>query len=394
MFQCRSPPGAWMRPQGLSETTVAPLLIGHEIFRHSTYGAWHPLRIPRVSTVMDLSRALGWAPPERYRTAPRAKPAALSAWHTPRYLAALADAEASGEVSPSVLRMHGLGTPSNPVFPEMYRRPATAAGGTLLAAELLMAPDGPRRVHNPAGGTHHGMPDRAAGFCYLNDPVLGILRLLDLGAGRIAYVDLDAHHPDGVVHAFAARPEVLVISTHEENRWPRTGALDDVGSGNVFNLPLPRGATDADARAALDDLILPRVQAHHPDVVVLQCGADSVREDPLSGLDWTNRAYVRALRAIIPLAPRLLVLGGGGYNPYATGRLWTALWATVSGQAIPECLPTAAESVLRGIEWSGTRLAREKPECWFTTLLDAPREGTVQAEVRSRLSILRARRSP
>ena len=383
-----------MRPEGLSPETAPPLLIGHEIFRRSTYGAWHPLRIPRVSTVMDLSRALGWAPPERYRTAPRAKPASLAAWHTLPYLAALLDAEAAQDVSDGVRRRHGLGTPSNPVFPEMYRRPATAAGGSLLAAELLMSPGGPRRIHNPAGGTHHGMPDRAAGFCYLNDPVLAIGRLRALGAARIAYVDLDAHHPDGVVHAFAGEPEVLIVSTHEEGRWPRTGALEDAGCGNVFNLPLPRGANDADAHAALDGLILPRVEAHQPDAVLLQCGADSVREDPLSGLDWTNRAYLHALRSLVPLAPRLLVLGGGGYNPYSTGRLWTALWGVLSDREIPDRLPAGAEAVLRAVPWAGHRLARDKPDHWFTTLLDAPREGRVHPEVRSRLSRLERRRWP
>ena len=383
-----------MRREGPSQADARPLLIGHEIFRRSTYGAWHPLRIPRVSTVMDLARALGWAPPELFRTAPRAKPAALGSWHTPSYLTALVEAEARQEAGEEVRRRHGLGTPSNPVFPEMYRRPATAAGGSLLAAELLMSPGGPRRVHNPAGGTHHGMPDRASGFCYLNDPVLAILRLRALGAARVAYVDLDAHHPDGVVHAFRDVPEVLVVSTHEEGRWPRTGALEDAGRGNVFNLPLPRGATDADARAALDGLILPRVEGHRPDAVVLQCGADCVREDPLSGLDWTNGAYLRALRALMPLAPRLLVLGGGGYNPYATGRLWTALWGVLGGRDIPDRLPPGAEAVLRAVPWAGHRLARDKPDHWFTTLIDAPREGAPDPEVRSRLDRLAARRWP
>ena len=379
-----------MRPKGLDQGP-APLLIGHEIFRRSTYGPWHPLRIPRVSTVMDLSRALGWTPRDRFRTAPRAKAAALAAWHASDYLVALEAAEAAQAVTEAVRRAHGLGTPSNPVFGEMFRRPATAAGGSLLAAELLMAPDGPRRIHNPAGGTHHGMPGRASGFCYLNDPVLAILRLRALGADRVAYVDLDAHHPDGVVHAFRAVPEVLIVSTHEEGRWPRTGALDDAGCGNVFNLPLPRGATDADARAALDRLILPRLAAHRADAVVLQCGADSVREDPLSGLDWTNRAYLDALTAILPLAPRLLVLGGGGYNPFSTGRLWTALWGTLGGHEMPDRLPPMAEAVLRAIPWSGHRLARDKPESWFTTLRDAPRPARPDPEVRARLDRLAAR---
>ncbi|MGB8622871.1 MAG: acetoin utilization protein AcuC, partial [Paracoccaceae bacterium] len=118
-------------------TRDGPQFIGSEIYRGSTYGHWHPLRVPRVSTVMDLTRALGWLQPSQYLTSPRAKPAALSIWHDPVYLRALERAEAIQQVSEDVRARHGLGTHSNPVFPEMYRRPATAAGGALLAGALL-----------------------------------------------------------------------------------------------------------------------------------------------------------------------------------------------------------------------------------------------------------------
>ena len=370
---------------------AATVQIGGEIFRRSTYGAWHPLRIPRVSTVRDLSAALGWLPPGAWRAAPLAKPAALTAWHDPDYVAALMRAEREGAVSDAVRRRHGLGTPSNPVFPEMYRRPATAAGGSLLAADLLMSQGGPRRVHNPAGGTHHGLPDRASGFCYLNDPVLAILRLRALGARRVAYVDLDAHHPDGVVMAFEGEPEVLLVSLHEEGRWPRSGPLGQAGAGNVWNLPLPRGSGDGAFDAALTGLIAPLLARHGAEAVVLQCGADSVAEDPLSGLAATNGAYLRVLRHVMGVAPRLLVLGGGGYNPYSVGRLWTAIWGTLAGQEMPARLPRAAEAVLRAIPWEGHRLARDKPEHWFTTLIDAPREGPAGAAVEDRIAVLRRR---
>ncbi|MDX5350595.1 MAG: acetoin utilization protein AcuC, partial [Paracoccaceae bacterium] len=169
---------------------VAPLFIGSEIYRGSSYGPSHPLRVPRVSTVMDLARALGWLPPGQFRTSPRAKPAALALWHDPAYLAALEQAEATGEATPEMRARHNLGTLSNPVFPQVYRRPATGAGGTMLAAELLAVTPGV--IHVPGGGTHHGLPDRANGFCYLNDVVLGIKVLQRAGLSRIAYVDLDA----------------------------------------------------------------------------------------------------------------------------------------------------------------------------------------------------------
>ena len=365
-----------------------PLFVGHEIFRASSYGAHHPLRIPRVSTVMDLGRALGWLPPDRYRTSPRAKAAALAAWHAPEYLAALHRAEADGAVDHATRERFGLGTPSNPVFPEVWRRPATAAGGSLLAAELLA---GGGVVHNPAGGTHHAMPARAAGFCYLNDVVLAILSMIRQGARRVAYVDIDAHHPDGVVHAFADRPEVLVISVHEEGRWPRTGALGEAGAGNVFNLPLPRGTDDSGLRAALHGLILPRVEAHRPDAVVLQCGSDAVAEDPQSALRCSNRPHMEVAASLAALSPRLLVTGGGGYNPWSVARLWTAVWGTVSGREMPDRLPPAAEAVMRALHWSDRR-GRAPPDEWFTTLVDPPREGRLDPEIRHRLRVLSARR--
>ncbi len=366
----------------------SPRFIGSEIFRGSSYGDWHPLRVPRVSTVMDLCRALGWLPSVAFVASPRARPAALHAFHREDYVAALQAAEAAGAVDAATRARYNLGTHDNPVFPEVFRRPATAAGGTMLAAELV-AEGG--IVYNPAGGTHHGMPARANGFCYLNDPVLGILALRRLGIGPIAYVDIDAHHPDGVALAFAGARDVRMISVHEEDRWPRTGALDDDAGGAAFNLPVPRGLNDAEMARIRDGLILPRVAEMRPEAIVLQCGADAVEEDPQSGLALSNRAHWAVVAALMPLAPRLIVLGGGGYNPWSVGRLWSGVWATLAGHAIPDRLPPSAEAVLRGIAWPGARRGRQPPEHWFTTLRDAPRDGLVRPEIDARLARLAAR---
>ena len=133
-----------------------------------------------------------------------------------------------------------LGKIDNPIFPEVFRRPATAAGGSILAAELL-AEGG--IVYSPAGGTHHGRPDRASGFCYFNDPVLGILAMLDRGLERIFYVDIDAHHGDGVQDAFADDDRVLTVSVHEGARWPYTGAADDRPAAWPATCRCPRDST-------------------------------------------------------------------------------------------------------------------------------------------------------
>jgi acetoin utilization protein AcuC len=362
--------------------------IGHEIYRSSSYGPWHPLRIPRVSTVMDLARALGWLDAQSFVASPRARPAALTVWHTPAYVAALERAERAGTVDDATRARHGLGTTANPVFPEVFRRPATSAGGVLLAAELV-ARGGV--VHVPAGGTHHAFPDRANGFCYLNDPVLCLLALRRLGLERLVYVDIDAHHCDGVEHAFAGDPGVRLISVHEEARWPFTGRLEDDGGGSAFNLPVPKGLNDTEMRAILEGLILPRVAEARPQAIVLQCGADAVAEDPLSRLQLSNNAHRAVVAALRPLAPRLIVLGGGGYNPWSVARLWTGVWGVLAGREIPDRLPGAAEAVLRDLRWPGARAGKAPPEPWFITLRDPPREGPVRAEIRDRLARLAAR---
>ncbi|MGI9369613.1 MAG: acetoin utilization protein AcuC, partial [Ruegeria sp.] len=303
-----------------------PLFIGSEIYRHSTYGSKHPLAIPRVSTVIDLCRALGWLTSQNYVISPRAKPEALWLFHTPEYIAALQEAEGTQSVTADVRQRHGLGTISNPIFPEMFRRPATAVGGSMLGAELIR--DG-GVVFNPAGGTHHGFPDKANGFCYLNDPVLAIQVLLSFGLQRVVYVDIDAHHCDGVEYAFYGSNRVRMISVHEAKRWPFKGELQDSAGGAAFNLPVPRNLNDSEFDAILQDLILPATQAFNPQAIVLQCGSDAVAEDPLSRLTLSSNSHWNTVAALRELSPRLLVLGGGGYNPWSVARLWTGVWATL-----------------------------------------------------------------
>lgn len=365
-----------------------PLFLGSEIYRGSSYGKWHPLRIPRVSTAMDLSRAMGWLPREVYLTSPRAKPKALEIWHTPEYLAALQQAETTGVATNEMKARHGLGTHANPIYPEVWRRPATAAGASLLAGELLK--DG-GTIYHPGGGTHHGMPDRANGFCYLNDPVLAILSLRRNGAQRIAYIDIDAHHMDGVEHAFADDPDTLLISTHEEKRWPFTGALNDAGIGQTYNLPLARNLNDTEMAHILDHLILPLIEQMAPDALVLQCGADAVEEDPLSRLTLSNNAHWAIIHALKDAAPRVLVLGGGGYNPWSVGRLWTGVWATLNGHDIPDRLPPTAQDVLHALTWDNHSRGKSPPKHWFTTLRDAARPGPIRSETQDRVAHLAAR---
>ncbi|MGQ9371745.1 acetoin utilization protein AcuC [Azospirillum sp. A39] len=356
-----------------------PLFLGSDIYRTSRYASDHPLAIPRVSTTIDLCRAMGWLSDDAYRDTPMATPEQLVRFHDPAYVAALMRAEAEQRVDEETARRHDIGRRGNPLFPDMFRRPATGAGATLLAARLLL--EGTATVYSPAGGTHHGRPDRASGFCFLNDPVLGILALLDGGVGRVLYVDLDAHHGDGVEAAFAGDPRVLTVSVHEEGRWPFTGRVGDRAGGSARNLPVPAGFNDRELAHLVDAALLPLGRAFAPEVLVLQCGADALADDPLSRLELSNGALWAAVAALSGLAPRRLVLGGGGYNPWSVARCWAGVWATLDGRD-PAVPPTpAAEALLRSLTW--TRAAgRNPPERWFTTLADPPRDGPLRDAVR------------
>ena len=362
-----------MRP----DPRIRPVYIGSEIYRASTYGPKHPLAIPRVSSCTDLIRAMGWLDPAVYLDAPMADIAQLQRFHTPDYLAALQAAERDLAVSEDTRQRYRIGADSNPVYPEVYSRPATSAGGVMLATSLVV--DG-GVVHCPGGGTHHGRRDRASGFCYLNDPVLGIIKWLDHGLDRIVYLDIDAHHGDGVQDAFHDENRVLTISIHEAGRWPNTGLAGDRAGGMARNFPVPRGFNDSEMRHLLQHAILPLIEDFAPQAILLQSGADSLEEDPLAKLSLSNNAYFEVVRAIRPLAPRLVVVGGGGYNPYTVARCWAGIWATLNDIEIADRTTPAAETVLRSLVYNRAA-GRNPPEHWFTTLRDAPREGVVRAEI-------------
>jgi acetoin utilization protein AcuC len=358
---------------------ATPLYIGSEIYRGSTYGPGHPLAIARVSTCTDLCRALGWLPDAVYREAPLASLEELARFHDPDYLAALKRAEMWQAVSEADRARFRIGADGNPVYREVFRRPATSAGGVLLAARLTR--DG-GIVHCPGGGNHHARPARAAGFCYINDPVLGLLAWRDAGIAPIVYLDIDAHHGDGVEDAFFNDENVFTISVHEAGRWPFTGAAAERAGGAARNLPVPAGFNDSELRFLCEHAILPLIRDLGPQAIMLQCGADGLEEDPLARLSLSNNAHWWLIDQFRDLAPRLIVLGGGGYNPYSVGRLWAGVWATLNRFALPERLPTAAEAVLRGLTYHRAA-GRNPPAHWFTTLRDAPREGPIRPEIRT-----------
>jgi acetoin utilization protein AcuC len=354
--------------------------VSAAIYRETGYRGNHPLAIPRIGPVEALCTALGWTGPAHpVVESPVADRATLERFHTPAYLDALIRSEARGSADERDRQRHNLGTLENPVFPGLWQRAATSVGGSILAADLAHR-DG--LAYHPAGGTHHGMPDRANGFCYFNDPVFAILRLLDLGRKRVVYVDLDAHHGDGVEAAFAADPRVMTISMHEAGRWPFTGLVTDRAQGRARNLPVPRGLNDSEFDRLIEAAVLPLARGFAPDAIVITMGADALKGDPLSGLELSNGALWSAVQRLVRLAPAAVVLGGGGYNPWTLARAWAGMWAVLTRQTIPASLPEAARAVLAGLDCDLVEEEDRDPR-WFTTIRDARNDGPVRAEIRT-----------
>ncbi len=354
-----------------------PHLIGGEIFRRTGQGSMHPLASPKVSAMIDLVRALGWVEEDIYIDSPKVMPARLRQFHDPAYIEAVMDAEATQSVSRDVRERYRIGTYDNPIFPGIISRAATACGATIKAVQLL-ANGG--IVHSPSGGAHHGQRASASGGCYFNDPVLGILSMLDEGLTRICYIDIDAHHGDGVEAAFYFERDVLTISIHQAGAWPFTGTESEPERG-IFNFPIPTGFNDSEMAFLFNDFILPLVENHAPEAIIIQTGADSLADDPMMELALSNRVHATIVKALIGATPRLLVLGGGGYNPCSVARCWAGIWAVLNDIKVPERLPEAGEAVLRNLA-QHLSPGLNPPEHWFTTLADEPRTGIIRESVK------------
>ena len=309
-------------------------------------GGDHPLHPLRWELTWALSGQLGVLDAYEVLAPDLADDDTLAGVHTPGYIAAVraASVEAPDAVG------HGLGTPDNPVFPGMHDNAALIAGGSIAAARAVAHGEALRAV-NFCGGLHHAMPDYASGFCIYNDAALAIKALLDAGVRKVAYVDVDAHHGDGVQAAFYEDPRVMTISIHETplSLFPGTGFPAEMGhgaaQGTSANVALPSGTSDAAWLRAFHAVVPGLVTAFRPEVLVTQHGADSHREDPLANLNLTidgQRTSYVALRDLAESVTggRWVALGGGGYSPVrVVPRSWTHLLSIVSGQDLDPATP-------------------------------------------------------
>jgi len=315
------------------------------------FGPEHPLAPIRVELTIELARAFGVFDADGVAVvAPEAATdAQLGLVHDAGYIEAVRQAGETGSVP--VAGWHGLGTPDDPIFPGMHEASALVAGATLGAARAMWSGQAEHGA-NIAGGLHHAMRDHASGFCVYNDPAIAISWLLAEGAVRIAYVDIDVHHGDGVQAAFYNDPRVLTISLHESPRtlFPGTGRPAETGGpdadGSAVNVALPAGTTDAGWLRAFHAIVPPLLRAFRPQILVSQHGCDTHWMDPLANLELTIDAQRAAHAAIHALAHeiaggRWLLTGGGGYEVVqVVPRTWTHLLAEAAGQPIDPAIPT------------------------------------------------------
>lgn len=319
-----------------------PDFLGYDL------GEGHPLDPVRLDLTMRLATELGVLEGIEPIVPTPATDEEIGRIHVPPYLTAVKSAP---EIP--VDARFGLGTEDNPIFLHMHEASALVCGGSLLAAREIAEGRADRAV-SIAGGLHHAMPDRAAGFCVYNDCAVAIAWLLDHGFERIAYVDVDVHHGDGVQAAFYDDPRVLTVSLHQHplTLWPGTGRPSEYGTGaaagTAVNVALPPGTSDSGWMRAFEAVVPSLLAEFRPQILVTQCGADTHAEDPLASLGLSvdgHRAIYRRLRELADhtAGGKWLATGGGGYGLFrVVPRSWTHLLATVLDRDIAPGRPVPA----------------------------------------------------
>ncbi len=307
------------------------------------YGTTHPFRLERLWLTHFLCRAMGWLDGEvgEERSFEPATAQDLREAHDSSYLDLLRGAS-DGLPVPGLAR-HGLGSGDNPVFTGLWEYALYTAGGSLAAADLVLAGDA-ERVFHPGGGLHHAMHARAAGFCYVNDVVLMLRRLV--GAGRrIFYLDLDAHHGDGVQEAFYDTSRVMTFSVHQDGRtlFPGSGFVPEIGRGEgtgySVNVPLLPHMGDGEYVRVFEELLRPLLASHKPDILVTELGADPILGDPLATLELSLPGWWTLVASLATVDVPWIAVGGGGYELANAMRAWALAWAAMIGAPRPEALP-------------------------------------------------------
>lgn len=320
----------------------AVFLSSPSLWQHGR-GPDHPLRPERLRRTFELLDEYGAfeVPHARVVTPSPANDDELLMFHTREYVDAVR-ALSAGDARVPAWRYH-FGPGDNPVFGGMFESESLKVGSALNGAALLLN-DECDVAFSFSGGLHHAGPDFANGFCVFNDAAVAIHWLLRRGL-RVAYVDIDVHHADGVQAAFYDTDRVLTISLHQDGHtlFPGTGFVEETGAGAgkgfAVNVPLPPYTDDEAYLGAFQRVVPPLLRRFQADVVVTQLGVDTHYQDPLARLRLTTAGHLALFRAFDTLAPRWLALGGGGYNIDLVPRAWTLAFGVMSGQTFPDSLP-------------------------------------------------------
>ncbi len=315
-------------------------------FAAYSMGPHHPLRPERLGLTFNLLQAYGVFAPSGPNWDEPAVPdqRELLRVHTREYVDVVRALHNGKQVAQPW--RYGLDTPDNPIFPGIYEASALCVGGSLLAADLVA--DGKSKVaFNIGGGLHHAHRSRAAGFCVFNDPAIAIAHLLERFDGaKAAYIDIDAHHGDGVQEAFYDSNRVLTISLHETTRYlfpGRGGEVEETGAqegvGYSVNVPLAPFTDDETYVWAFREVAPPLVEAFAPDFLVTQLGADTHFRDPLTHFALTTAGYTEVVKIISGLPGKWIAVGGGGYDLQAVPRAWSLAFAIMAGLDLPDEIP-------------------------------------------------------
>lgn len=299
------------------------------------YSERHPFKPQRAKLTHDLCARQGYLGRSWMREVnpSPADPAVLALVHTPEYLDVLRRAS-EGDIDERIVS-HGLGMEECPLFDGLWDYCLETVGIAAQAIDDLVE-DRTDIVFSPAGGMHHALPDMATGFCYVNDVAIACRLAADRGL-RVAYVDLDAHHGNGVQKVFWEDPRVLVTSIHETGKtlYPWSGFVDEIGAGPgrgyTANIPVEPDTDDRALMRAWSEGLRPLVRGFKPDLIVVELGADGLSVDPLTHLRYTNNGLADVVADLLPLAPKILVTGGGGYDVKATTKTWTLAWSVLNG---------------------------------------------------------------
>ena len=324
----------------------------------------HPFKPYRARMVYELCYRYGLfdQPGIRIVEPDFAKEEDLLGFHTAEYVDILKSAN-SGCHDFQMLH-YGLGSADNPIFKGVYDYSLLTVGSTMLGAKLIASGEADI-AFNVYGGLHHGKPCYAEGFCYVNDIALAINYLLGKGYERIVYVDIDAHHGNGVQDAFYDTDKVLYFSFHQsgDTIYPGTGFENEMGAGKglgyTVNVPLPQYTDDDAYVRTFMNVYPPLVEAFKPQIVVAQIGLDTLKRDPLTNLCCTNLGYSKVMKAIRESCPKILAVGGGGYSIPDVVRGWTIAWAVLNGLTPQDPYEGVISGAMYGHERPGDTLYDE-----------------------------------